>query len=189
MRQSPGVDRRTEQWRREVGHELSSLRGHISRAVLLGNPEERCLCNGPREIPTAILDSLMTEPTPFFNVTYIWGQWYQQICFFLDSFGSKLCREEIENLQREVDSLKTRLSERQSQLKDHHALNLCCNSQTSIVLFTLPASSFPHNRETWGGHISPADGDPETIWRQLQGSPAFPHGSDLHCCEQSQLRT
>ncbi|XP_056895099.1 uncharacterized protein LOC130529153 isoform X1 [Takifugu flavidus] len=65
MRQSPGVDRRTEQWRREVGHELSSLRGHISRAVLLGNPEE--------------------------------------------SFGSKLCREEIENLQREVDSLKTRL--------------------------------------------------------------------------------
>lgn len=65
MRQSPGVDRRTEQWRREVGHELSSLRGHISRTVLLGNPEERCLCNGPREIPTAILDSLMTEPTPF----------------------------------------------------------------------------------------------------------------------------
>ncbi|TNM87455.1 hypothetical protein fugu_005676 [Takifugu bimaculatus] len=88
MRQSPGVDRRTEQWRREVGHELSSLRGHISRAVLLGNPEE--------------------------------------------SFGSKLCREEIENLQREVDSLKTRLSERQSQLKDHHASNLACNSQTSI---------------------------------------------------------
>lgn len=46
MRQSPGVDRRMEQWEREAGHELSSLRGHITRAAFLSSPEERCLCHG-----------------------------------------------------------------------------------------------------------------------------------------------
>ncbi|KAA8589288.1 hypothetical protein FQN60_012653 [Etheostoma spectabile] len=38
--QSPGAERRMEQWRREVGRELSSLRGHITRATSLGNLEE-----------------------------------------------------------------------------------------------------------------------------------------------------
>lgn len=47
VRQSPGVDRRMEQWGREVGHELSSLRGHITRASFLGNPEERYLRHNP----------------------------------------------------------------------------------------------------------------------------------------------
>ncbi|KAL3047518.1 hypothetical protein OYC64_021673 [Pagothenia borchgrevinki] len=37
---SPGAERRMEQWRREVGRELSSLRGHITRATSLGNLEE-----------------------------------------------------------------------------------------------------------------------------------------------------
>lgn len=63
--QSPGADRRIEQWRREVGRELSSLRGHITRATSLGNLEE--------------------------------------------SFSSKLRREELEHLRREVEQLKTRL--------------------------------------------------------------------------------
>uniref|UniRef100_A0A8P4KAU1 Epidermal growth factor receptor pathway substrate 15 n=1 Tax=Dicentrarchus labrax TaxID=13489 RepID=A0A8P4KAU1_DICLA len=63
--QSPGAERRLEQWRREVGRELSSLRGHITRATSLGNLEE--------------------------------------------SFSSKLRREELEHLRREVDQLKTRL--------------------------------------------------------------------------------
>uniref|UniRef100_UPI003AB0694D uncharacterized protein n=1 Tax=Centroberyx gerrardi TaxID=166262 RepID=UPI003AB0694D len=54
-----------EQWRREVGRELSSLRGHITRATSLGNLEE--------------------------------------------SFSSKLRREELEHLRREVDQLKTQL--------------------------------------------------------------------------------
>ncbi|XP_010795584.1 uncharacterized protein [Notothenia coriiceps] len=62
---SPGAERRMEQWRREVGRELSSLRGHITRATSLGNLEE--------------------------------------------SFSSKLCREELEHLRREVDQLKTQL--------------------------------------------------------------------------------
>ncbi|XP_029003465.1 RNA-binding protein 25 [Betta splendens] len=65
VEQSPGAERRMEQWRREVGRELSSLRGDISRATSLGNLEER--------------------------------------------FSSKLRREELENLQKEVDQLKTRL--------------------------------------------------------------------------------
>ncbi|XP_076008954.1 uncharacterized protein LOC143002639 [Genypterus blacodes] len=64
-RQSPGAERRMEQWRREVGRELSSLRGHITRATSLGNLEE--------------------------------------------SFSSKLHREELEQLRREVEQLKTRL--------------------------------------------------------------------------------
>ncbi|XP_029285028.1 peripheral-type benzodiazepine receptor-associated protein 1 isoform X2 [Cottoperca gobio] len=63
--QSPGAERRMEQWRREVGRELSSLRGHITRATSLGNLEE--------------------------------------------SFSSKLHREELEHLRREVDLLKTQL--------------------------------------------------------------------------------
>ncbi|XP_062251875.1 uncharacterized protein LOC133960983 isoform X2 [Platichthys flesus] len=63
--QSPGAERMMEQWRREVGRELSSLRGHITRATSLGNLEE--------------------------------------------SFNSKIRREELEHLRREVDQLKTRL--------------------------------------------------------------------------------
>ncbi|KAM9383872.1 uncharacterized protein KZ484_005811 [Pholidichthys leucotaenia] len=63
--QSPGVERRMEQWRREVGRELSSLRGHITRATSLGNLEE--------------------------------------------SLSSKLRREELEHLRRELDQLKTGL--------------------------------------------------------------------------------
>lgn len=39
--QSPGTERRMEQWRREIGEELNSLRGHITRASSLGNLEER----------------------------------------------------------------------------------------------------------------------------------------------------
>ncbi|XP_068558489.1 general vesicular transport factor p115 [Cebidichthys violaceus] len=63
--QSPGAERRMDQWRREVGRELSSLRGHITRATSPGNLEE--------------------------------------------SFTSKLRREELEHLRREVDQLKTQL--------------------------------------------------------------------------------
>lgn len=63
--QSPGAERRMEQWKREVGRELSSLRGHITRAMSLGNLEE--------------------------------------------SFSSKLHREELDHLRREMDQLKTRL--------------------------------------------------------------------------------
>lgn len=44
--QSPGAERRMEQWRREVGRELNSLRGHITRATSLGNLEERCIRGG-----------------------------------------------------------------------------------------------------------------------------------------------
>ncbi|KAM6963021.1 uncharacterized protein FYW47_008650 [Aplochiton taeniatus] len=61
----PGADRRMEQWKREVGRELNSLRGHVTRGTSLGNLEE--------------------------------------------SFSSKLRREELEGLRREVDQLKTQL--------------------------------------------------------------------------------
>uniref|UniRef100_A0A3B1JAH2 Uncharacterized protein n=1 Tax=Astyanax mexicanus TaxID=7994 RepID=A0A3B1JAH2_ASTMX len=61
----PGVERRLEQWKREVGRELSSLRGHIDRTTSLGNQEE---------------------------------------------FSSKLRREEVEQLRREVDLLKNKLT-------------------------------------------------------------------------------
>lgn len=44
--QSPGAERRMEQWKREVGRELSTLRGHITRATSLGNLEERCIRGG-----------------------------------------------------------------------------------------------------------------------------------------------
>ncbi|KAL2089485.1 hypothetical protein ACEWY4_014173 [Coilia grayii] len=37
---SPGVERRMEEWKREVTRELSSLRGHINRTTSLGNLEE-----------------------------------------------------------------------------------------------------------------------------------------------------
>ncbi|KAM3618898.1 uncharacterized protein V6R79_000150 [Siganus canaliculatus] len=38
--QSPVAERRMEQWQREVGRELSSLRGHITRAASRGNVED-----------------------------------------------------------------------------------------------------------------------------------------------------
>lgn len=40
--QTSGVERRMEQWKREIACELSTLRGHITRATSLGNLEERC---------------------------------------------------------------------------------------------------------------------------------------------------
>lgn len=82
----------------------------------------------------------------------------------MGSFGSKLCREELENLQREVDSLKTRLSELQTRsVNDHRTLNLAPDAKTSVVLLKVPAFSFPHNREARGGRILPAVGDQETV--------------------------
>ncbi|KAK2835787.1 hypothetical protein Q5P01_016271 [Channa striata] len=70
--QSPGAERRMEQWRREVGRELSTLRGHITRATSLGNLEE--------------------------------------------SFSSKLRREELEHLRREVDQLKTQIMRQEEDM-------------------------------------------------------------------------
>lgn len=68
----PGVERRLEQWKREVGRELSSLRGHIDRTTSLGNQEE--------------------------------------------SFSSKLRREEVEQLRREVDLLKNKLMRQEEDM-------------------------------------------------------------------------
>ncbi|XP_028259491.1 trichohyalin isoform X2 [Parambassis ranga] len=70
--QSPGAERRMELWRKEVGRELSSLRGHINRATSLGNLEE--------------------------------------------SFSSKLRREELEHLRRELDQLKTQLRRQEEDI-------------------------------------------------------------------------
>lgn len=53
--QSPGAERRMEQWKREVGRELSSLRGHITRATSLGNLEERWSCNTHVEFKKRLL--------------------------------------------------------------------------------------------------------------------------------------
>lgn len=41
LSQGPGTERRMENWKQEVGRELSSLRGHITTAMSLGNLEER----------------------------------------------------------------------------------------------------------------------------------------------------
>ncbi|KAI4828540.1 hypothetical protein KUCAC02_022622 [Chaenocephalus aceratus] len=106
---SPGAERRMEQWRREVGRELSSLRGHITRATSLGNLEE--------------------------------------------SFSSKLRREELEHLRREVDQLKTQLSEPNTHTHTHtHNIMPCIDSarlnpmlgskaEASTVMFTSSALS------------------------------------------------
>ncbi|XP_014072278.2 RNA-binding protein 25 isoform X1 [Salmo salar] len=69
---SPEVERRMEQWRREVGRELSTLRRHITRATSQGNLEE--------------------------------------------SFSSKLRREELDHLRREVDTLKTQLRRQEEDM-------------------------------------------------------------------------
>ncbi|KAM6921148.1 uncharacterized protein FYW49_006930 [Xenentodon cancila] len=70
--QSPGLERRMEQWRRKVEHELSSLRGYVTRGTSPGNLEE--------------------------------------------SFSSKLRREELEHLRRELDQLKTRLRRQEEDI-------------------------------------------------------------------------
>lgn len=60
--QSPGAERKMEQWKREVGRELSSLRGHITRAMSLGNLEERCIRDGARG--ASLQAELMIGPAP-----------------------------------------------------------------------------------------------------------------------------
>ncbi|XP_061593820.1 trichohyalin isoform X2 [Cololabis saira] len=70
--QSPGLERRMEQWRRQVEHELSRLREQITRGTSPGNLEE--------------------------------------------SFSSKLRREELEHLRRELDQLKTRLRRQEEDI-------------------------------------------------------------------------
>ena len=116
-----------EQWRREVGRELSSLRGHITRATSLGNLEERCV-------------GVVGRNCRLWNSWLIWKQLQFAITKKLEwhfhflgrqvwkrgndtsvlssfplfsplSFNSKIRREELEHLRREVDQLKTRLSE------------------------------------------------------------------------------
>lgn len=42
----PAVEMKLEQWKREVGRELSTLRGHMDRATSLGNREERSVALG-----------------------------------------------------------------------------------------------------------------------------------------------
>ncbi|XP_010870196.2 uncharacterized protein LOC105011680 isoform X1 [Esox lucius] len=69
---SPGAERRLEQWRREVGRELTSLRGHVTKATSLGNLEE--------------------------------------------GFSSKLRREELDHLRREVDTLKTQFRRQEENM-------------------------------------------------------------------------
>ncbi|KAI1892047.1 hypothetical protein AGOR_G00149960 [Albula goreensis] len=71
-RESPGLEHRMEQWKREVGRELSSLRGHIDRTVSLNHQEE--------------------------------------------SFSTKLRREEVEQLRREVDQLKQQLRRQEDDI-------------------------------------------------------------------------
>lgn len=72
LSQGPGTERRMENWKREVGRELSSLRGHITTAMSLGNLEE--------------------------------------------SFGSKLCREELEHLRSDVSQLRTLLKRQEDDV-------------------------------------------------------------------------
>ncbi|TSN30180.1 hypothetical protein Baya_9409 [Bagarius yarrelli] len=45
----PAVEMRIEQWKREVGRELSALRGHIDRTTSLGNREERLAVSGLKD--------------------------------------------------------------------------------------------------------------------------------------------
>nr|XP_019936850.1 PREDICTED: caspase recruitment domain-containing protein 14-like [Paralichthys olivaceus] len=62
--QSPRAERMMEQWRREVGRELSSLRGHITRATSLGNLDESFsskLCRGELEHLRREVDQLKTR--------------------------------------------------------------------------------------------------------------------------------
>lgn len=42
----PAVEMRLEQWKREVERELSTVRGHIDKAMSLGNREERSVALG-----------------------------------------------------------------------------------------------------------------------------------------------
>ena len=93
---------------------------------------------------------------------------------FSYSFSSKLRREELEHLRREVDQLKTRLSESHVLIMPSHGFwspVLACRAKASTVLFTL--FSFPLDRETGGGLVPPAgrgQRDQETVRTQLQGT-------------------
>lgn len=95
------------------------------------------------------------------------------------SFSSKLRREELEHLRREVDQLKARLSE--TQAHTHSALcflsprhRLCgaahvwsfCEAEASVDLSTTSALCVAADREAGGGRVPPAgrgQGDQEAV--------------------------
>lgn len=100
------VERRMEQWKREVGHELSSLRGDIAEAASRGNLEE--------------------------------------------SFSSKLRRDELEHLRRELEALKTRTKrqEEDMQLQQTEAREMRRQCERSCkTLEELTGSYRTHSRD------------------------------------------
>lgn len=112
LSQGPGTERRMENWKREVGRELSILRGQITATMSLGNLEERCDGDG----------ALLTELVKIrLHVSAVLRGKKKSLrhraatsdgfCFLSHSFGSKLCREELEHLRSDVSQLKTLLSE------------------------------------------------------------------------------
>lgn len=97
------------------------------------------------------------------------------------SFTSKLRREELEQLRRELDQLKTRLSESHTHTFLAFIQRDCTcpfpllvyKGKARTILLGTSALSFTLDREAGGGHVSPAgtgQGDQETVRTQLQGT-------------------
>lgn len=102
------------------------------------------------------------------------------------SFSSKLRREELELLWREVDQLKTRQSESCRPTHLHWSCTTACvtssvlanKAKAGSVMFTALTISFVFNRETGGGHVPPASNgqrNKETVWTQLQSTHTLYH--------------
>lgn len=105
--------------------------------------------------------------------------------FAFHSFSSKLRREELEHLRRELEQLKARLSESHIMPTywfsgTAHVLSpvLVCKANASAVLQTTCSSSLSLNRKTGGGCVPPAgrgQRDQETVRTQLQGKHNVSH--------------
>lgn len=188
--QSPGAERRMEQWKREVGRELSSLRGHITRAMSLGNLEERCfrdVAGGAQ--PQA---ELVISPAPEWKiVSVLVGRcvWQQKVLSLIWSFFFP--QFQLEALQRGAGAP----AERGRPAEDTftwapYAFRHICHAPALILNFMcyptkprqaqshsqcLPLSTSPH-RETGRGRVPPAgrgQRNQETVWKWLQGTHAL----------------
>lgn len=125
-----------ELWRKEVGRELSSLRGHINRATSLGNLEERCIWGWSCRLLMGLAQDSY-ENILFWCLSQLEKKTHSHLVFFL-SFSSKLRREELEHLRRELDQLKTQLSESYTSdivCAGLHMPVLACIRSASMILF------------------------------------------------------
>nr|XP_054590425.1 general vesicular transport factor p115 [Nothobranchius furzeri] len=178
--QSPGLEQRMEQWRREVGRELSSLRGHVKQATSLGNLEKSVsiqLCREELEHLQRELDQLKTQLRRQEEDTYLQQaearetrRQYERSCKTLseltDSYkthSSDLLKtlSQYSHTQQEMQQIRSEVSELKDEMR---SLGLQGHKQTHLpsahTSGPSPPPAVPHIQKT-SVRAEEADSDSE----------------------------